>query len=112
MESKPKVVSDMLDRALEQGIIADYVLMDTWFWFTKAPLIYEVINKCLSLIGMVKKLRKCYVYNGENLTLDQLYKMAKPQMNKKDILGSIYVTLDSGIPVKIIFVRNSNKRSK
>ncbi|WP_368975301.1 hypothetical protein NST61_01625 [Caldifermentibacillus hisashii] len=102
----------MLDRALEQGIIADYVLMDTWFWFTKAPLIYEVINKCLSLIGMVKQLRKCYVYNGENLTLDQLYKMAKPQMNKKDILGSIYVTLDSGIPVKIIFVRNSNKRSK
>ncbi|MDL0421914.1 IS4 family transposase, partial [Caldibacillus thermoamylovorans] len=53
-----------------------------------------------------------YVYNGERFTLNQLYKLAKPHMGKKDILGSVYATLDNGIPVKILFVRNRNKRSE
>ncbi|WP_153028088.1 hypothetical protein, partial [Aeribacillus pallidus] len=41
-------------------------------------------------------------------TLNQLYKLAKPHMGKKDIRGSVYATLDNGIPVKILFVRNRN----
>jgi hypothetical protein len=61
---------------------------------------------------MVKQLKQCYVFNGERLTLDQLYKRSKPQMEKKDILGSIHTNLDNGIPVKILFVRNRQKRSE
>jgi hypothetical protein len=110
IESKPKVVLSLLDHALEKGIVADYVLMDSWF--TQAPLIQEITNKGLFVIGMVKQLKQRYVFNGERLTLDQLYKLAKPQMGKKDILGSIRATLDHGIPVKILFVRNRHKRSE
>lgn len=61
---------------------------------------------------MVKQLKQRYVYNGERFTLNQLYKLAKPHMGKKDIRGSVYATLDNGIPVKILFVRNRNKRSE
>ena len=82
------------------------------FWFTQAPLIEKITNKRLFVIGMVKQLKQRYVYNGERFTLNQLYKLAKTHMGKKDILGSIYATLDNGIPVKILFVRNRNKRSE
>jgi hypothetical protein len=110
LKSKPDVASALLDHALEKGIIADYVLMDSWF--TQAPLIEKITNKGLFVIGMVKQLKQRYVYNGERFTLNQLYKLAKPHMGKKDILGSVYATLDNGIPVKILFVRNRNKRSE
>ncbi|QZT34482.1 transposase [Caldalkalibacillus thermarum TA2.A1] len=110
LKSKPDVVSALLDHALEKGIIADYVLMDSWF--TQAPLIEKITNKGLFVIGMVKQLKQRYVYNGERFTLNQLYKLAKSHMGKKDILGSVCATLDNGIPVKILFVRNRNKRSE
>ncbi|MEG6532786.1 IS4 family transposase [Caldifermentibacillus hisashii] len=110
LKSKPDVASVLLDHALEKGIVADYVLMDSWF--TQAPLIEKITNKGLFVIGMVKQLKQRYVYNGERFTLNQLYKLAKPHMGKKDILGSVYATLDNGIPVKILFVRNRNKRSE
>jgi hypothetical protein len=55
---------------------------------------------------MVKQLKQRYVFNGERLTLDQLYKLAKPQMGKKDILGSIHATLDHGIQVKIKWIKH------
>ena len=33
-------------------------------------------------------------------------------MGKKDILGAVHVTLDNGIQVKFLFIRNRNKRSE
>ncbi|GER67525.1 hypothetical protein BpJC7_32210 [Weizmannia acidilactici] len=110
IESKLTVVSKLLDHALEKGIIADYVLMDTWF--TQAPLIQEITSKGLYVIGMVKQLNQRYLLNGQKLTLDQLYQKAKPHMDKKEILCSVHVSLDNGIPTKILFVRNRNKRSE
>lgn len=64
------------------------------------------------MIGMVKQLKQRYQFQGERYTLPELYRQAKPEMGKKDILGSIQVTLDNGIPAKILFIRNRNKRSE
>ncbi|KGR77163.1 IS4 family transposase [Ureibacillus manganicus] len=110
IKPKPTVVSDLLDHALNKGIIADYVLMDSWF--TQAPLIKTVTDKGLFVIGMVKQLKQRYLYNGQRLTFPELYAKANPSMGKKDILGSIHVTLENGIPAKILFIRNRNKRSE
>ena len=110
IQSKPTVVSELLDHALNKGIVADYVLMDSWF--TQAPLIQSITDKGLFVIGMVKQLKQRYIYNGKRLTLPELYAKAKPSMGKKDILGAIHVTLDNGIPAKILFIRNRNKRSE
>ena len=41
----------MVDRALNAGIRADYVLMDTWF--TTEPLIMSILARGLDVIGMV-----------------------------------------------------------
>lgn len=57
-------------------------------------------------------LKQRYHYEGKQLTLKELYQKAKPTMGKKDVLGAIHVQLGNGIPVKILFVRNRNKRSE
>ncbi|WP_305953375.1 transposase [Paenibacillus sp. P3E] len=50
--SAPRVIAAMLDRAIQAGISAPYVLKDSWF--THAPLIQEVIRRGLHVVGMVK----------------------------------------------------------
>lgn len=109
-QDKPSVVSALLDHALNAGITADYVLMDTWF--THEPLIEKITDKGLFVIGMVKQLKQRYFIDGEAHTLDELFKKAKRTMEKKDLLGSIHVHLAKGRQVKIVFVRNRNKKSE
>lgn len=99
----------LIQRALNAGIRADYVLMDTWF--TTEPMLQEVLNTGLDVIGMVKQLKQRYHYNGKFYTLPQLQKFMCTE-NPKDIFGSLSVTTKCGIPVKIVFVRNRNKRSE
>lgn len=46
--------------------------------------------------------------------LDDLFKLVRSTLQKKDVLGSIQVRLqtDKQIPIKIGFVRNRNKKSE
>ncbi len=99
----------MIKQALNAGIRADYVLMDTWF--THEPMIKAVLAEGLDVIGMVKQLRQRYIYKGRRYTLPELQKFVHFD-STKDIFGSLCVTTKEGIPVKIVFVRNRNKRSE
>ena len=65
----------MVDRALNAGIRADYVLMDTWF--TTEPLIMSVLARGLDVIGMVKQLKQRYNYKGRAYTLPELRKFIR-----------------------------------
>nr|WP_308593118.1 transposase [uncultured Criibacterium sp.] len=94
---------------LNYGITADYVLMDTWF--TNEPMIKQVSNFGLEVIGMVKQLKQRYMYNGKLYTLPQLQKLVRFS-KVSDILGSLRVTTKDGMPVKIVFVKNRNKKSE
>jgi len=80
-------------------------------WFTYPPLIKEIKEQCLDVIGLVKNLKQRYLVNGERVSLKQLYHLAKPATGKKDILRSIYTTQANGVKVKVVFVRNHNKKS-
>src|SRR5690625_1608884 len=60
---------------------------------------------------MVKKLKKRYIVDDNRVELDELYRLATLTDGKKGILRSIHTTQANGIPVKVIFVRNRNKRS-
>lgn len=104
---KPEAASKLLDHALSSGITADYVLMDSWF--TTEPMIREILSKDLQVIGMVKQLRQHYTYKGGSYKLKELYKQL-PKSRSKEILGSVCVETKQGIPVKLVFVQNRNKR--
>jgi hypothetical protein len=112
IQPKPEVAANLIQNALEKGLIADYVLMDTWF--THAPLIESITEKGLFVIGMVKQMKQRYRYNDKLLKLEDLFKLVRPTLRKKDFLGSIQVCLqtDKQTPVKIVFVKNRNKKSE
>jgi hypothetical protein len=109
LQSAPEQIPDMIQRALNAGIDASYVLMDTWF--THQPLIKNIKEQGLDVIGMVKNLKQRYLVNGERVSLSELYRLAAPIQGKKGILRSIHTIQANGVPVKVVFVRNRNKKS-
>ena len=107
--SKPEAAILLIQRALHTGIQADYVLMDTWF--TTEPMLAQILACGIDAIGMVKQLKQRYSYGGKKYTLPELRKFARFESGK-NIFGSIIVTTKTGIPVKIVIVRNRNKKSE
>lgn len=99
----------LIERALNAGIRADYVLMDTWF--TTEPMIRSILTMGLDVIGMVKQLNQRYGYKDKTYTLPELRKFVCFD-GARNIFGSLCVTTKNGIPVKIVFVRNRNKKSE
>ncbi len=106
---KPEAAMLLIRRALDAGIRADYVLMDTWF--TTEPMIKSIVETGLDVIGMVKQLKQRYIYNGRTYDLPGLRKFVDFS-GARNTFGSLHVTTKGGIPVKIVFVRNRNKKSE
>jgi len=104
---KPINVLRLLDNALNTGITADYVLMDSWF--TNEPMIKSILKKGLHTIGMVKQLKQRYDYNGQFMSLTDLRSTLKGT-NRREIIGSRCVKTKNGIPVKIVFIQNRNNK--
>lgn len=109
LQKAPEQIPDMIDRAMNAGIDASYVLMDTWF--THQPLIKDIRDQGLDVIGMVKTLNQRYVVGDKRVSLKELYRLAAPIKGKKSLLRSIHTTQANGVPVKVVFVRNRNKKS-
>ena len=109
MMHKTDAAIQLIRNALTAGIKADYVLMDTWF--TTEPMLKEILNTGIHAIGMVKQLKQRYTYNGRQYTLPGLKKFVDFS-GAGNIFGSLIVTTKTGIPVKIVFVRNRNKKSE
>ena len=107
----PKVIVSMIDRAIAAGASASYTLMDSWF--THAPLIKEIVDRGLHVIGMVKNDNKRYLVNGSRLSLAELYEAA-PRVEGKssNILRCIRTELAPGIPVLVVFVRHRSKKKE
>ena len=99
----------LIKNTLNAGIKADYVLMDTWF--TTEPMLKEILLLGIDVIGMVKQLKQRYTYCGKQYTLPELKRFVRFE-GAKNIFGSLVVTTKTGIPVKIVFVRNRNKKSE
>lgn len=112
---KPTATLNLVKQTLSQGIAADYLLMDSWF--TEAPLIKEVMNEGLDVIGMVKKTSKrFYQYKGKKFPLQTLITHCNVNQkifsHQEGSLGSIQVKLNNGIPVKIVFIRHRKYKTE
>ena len=107
--TKPEAAILLIRRALNAGIDADYVLMDTWF--TTEPMLGSVLAEGLDVIGMVKQLKQRYIYRGQSYTLPELRKFVRFE-GARNTFGSLCVTTKKGIPVKVVFVRNRSKKSE
>lgn len=111
LQTAPSQIPEMVRRALSAGVEASYVLMDSWF--TQQPLIQSLVDQGIDVIGMVKATNQRYIVDEERFSLKELYHLATPTSGKKrSILRSIHTTMANGVPVKVVFVRNRNKRSQ
>ena len=106
---KTDAAIQLIRNALTAGIKAGYVLMDTWF--TTEPMLKNILDTGIHAIGMVKQLQQRYTYNGRQYTLPGLKKFVDFS-SAGNIFGSLVVTTKTGIPVKIVFMRNRNKKSE
>ena len=104
----PEAVIGLIRNALQEGIQASYVLMDSWF--THLPLVRQLHQEGLFVIGMVKAMQQRYRWGEEWLTLKELYLMAKPNFGRKQILASLLIELEPGLFGKIVFVKHRHKK--
>ena len=110
MMSKTDAAVLLIQRALQSGIKADYLLMDTWVHNgTYDPLCYGYRARC-DRNGQAAE-TALYLYKGKKYTLHELKRMVRFE-GARNIFGSLVVTTKTGIPVKIVFVRNRNKKSE
>jgi len=110
LKSAPELIPKMIKRALEQGVSASYVLMDSWFTF--APLIQAIHEQGLDVIGRVKNSNQRYLVNKRLLSLKELYKAAGPLVGQKGILRSIQTYMAPNIQVKVVFVRHRTRKNE
>jgi hypothetical protein len=107
VQKKSDIAVKLIQNTLNQGIKADYVLMDTWF--THEPLIKSCLDTGLDVIGMVKQMKQKYTYQGKCYELKELRTLL-PKCRNGNIIGSVLVKTKMGIPVKLVYVKNRNKR--
>lgn len=58
---------------------------------------------------MIKEMKQRYRLNGKLMTLKELY-ATLPKNKSNEILGSVIAETSCGLPVKLVFVQNRNKR--
>lgn len=114
IKEKPVLVIEMLKNALNHGISADYVLMDSWF--TSGKLMNEISKLGLHTIGMLKHTTKVYyTFQGKKYTLEKLFPWAMkyaPRGKGQTVLCSIMVQTKQKQYVKIIFVQNRKNKDQ
>lgn len=111
MMQKPDAAVALIKEALNAGISAGYVLMDSWF--TNEPFIKRLLDEGLDTIGMLKDNKQVYRYGKKLVNLQFLAAHHVRRTEDSDFFGSVIVrTKKYQIPVKLVFVRNRNKRSE
>jgi len=108
MTKSTELMKPMLKRALNMGIRAKYLLMDSWF---SAPSIIADLGQHIQIICMLKDHPKwLYEYKGKKLRLSDLYRKLTKKRGRARIKASVLVNLPNGKSARIIFVASDKKR--
>lgn len=114
LKKSTEAMFDLLDEVNPLQLCAKTLLFDSWFAFPK--VIKRVVSEYpLHVICMLKSMHRVYyTYQGEEYTLNQLYKKVRKKRGRAKILASIVVSLgpdDKGkdIQTRIVFVRDRNR---
>ena len=107
------VLPKLISLAQDAGIHAKYVLFDSWF--TSPKMIFDMKKLKLDVVAMVKKTDKIlFRFNGNTLSNKAIFQQSKKRCGRAKYLLSVTADVCSGddsIPVKLVFVRNRNKKS-
>ena len=94
MKGKSQIAIDMVKRAIDSGIYADYLLVDSWY---SKPLFLQTMNDLgLKVISRMTNNNSIWNFTGEEKTLDALYiryQKIKPKLCNRN-------TIHTQIPLK------------
>ncbi len=115
-QSKTGNTIEMVKRALNKGINAQYVLMDSWFASPKMFVKMKKEAKIDALCQLKKTSKQHYIYQGKKYDVKSLFDISlrtgKKERNKDGIISSIIVNIDEETKLKIVFVVNRNDNSE
>lgn len=107
------VVLYLIDRAQEFGVLAKYVLFDSWF--TSPKMIRALKDRDLDTVAMVKKAdNMLFMFRGNLLSVKSIYNSCKKRRGRAKYLLSVDIEVagETPIPAKLVYVRNRNDRQK
>jgi hypothetical protein len=113
---KPALVLKMLKRAKRTHAETKHVLFDSWFSSPKAIL--DIKEMGFDVVARLKNHKNFrYLYNGELLSLKQIYEKSKKRRGKARFLLSVsvyvrHIDYEDSVPATIVFVRNKNNRKE
>ena len=107
---KPTVLMDMISQALNRGIDAEYVLMDSWYF--SDGLIAQLASLGLGAISLIKRNIKFAPLEGDKcITQKQLMKTAVKEVIDGHTVYSRLAKTKIGRKVKLVFVKSYNNPS-
>jgi len=116
MHGKSKLAMDMVKRAIDSGIQADYLLVDSWY--SKPVFIKEMNTLGLRVITRIANNNKIWNFIGKEKTLNALYNKAKiTKTSKADTYGkkikftyfSVIAEHKNAGKLKIVFIKTTDK---
>ena len=108
MTKSTSLLAPMVQRALEAGVKARYLVMDSWFGM---PAIIASLRNLIPIICMIKRTPNVhYGYKGKRLSADRIFLEVKKRRGLAKILSSAVVTMNDGEQARIVFVRDRKKK--
>lgn len=109
---KPALVLDMLRRVAEAGIIAHYVLMDSWFYMP--GLLAEIAALGFTPIVRMRKMNWPIFFHGSRwLKLEDVYRRGRKHASSAFFSCCVSMKTSSGmVPVRIAFGRPKKGKSE
>lgn len=103
----------MIKRAVKNGFIAEYVLVDKWFMCEELIKAIRKIKKgAIHVLGMCKMDKRKYNYNGTAYSAPQLLSKVKSRKKRCRKINAWYIELYvdyKGVPTKLYFSRYSRR---
>ncbi len=85
-----RVLTELVAQAKAAGIVAEYLLFDSWFSFPAT--IVGLLEEKVQVICMLKAMKTTYGYQGFQVTLNDLYKSLRKRSGRAKVLASCAVS--------------------
>jgi len=103
-KSKPVLLLEMLNQAVEAGVEASHVLFDSWF--AMPQIIYRIHQMGLDVITRLKANHwHCYRFHGKKMSLESLYRLTSGIHHHTYSVRVDLVYGSTAIPTRIVFVK-------
>ena len=116
MKGKSQIAIDMIKRAVNNGIYADYLLIDSWY--SKPVFIKEMNELGLKVISRIANSNTIWNFIGKEKTLDSIYNKYKAlKTSKQGTYGkkimftyfSVVIEHKNAGKLKVVFIKTKDK---